>query len=159
MRTGDANLTSRGLAGLQPGGSREAATTGDILGRTRAGRRRAQPGGKWAWHYRMLLALRERLLRARHGQRELAAERLEPHSMNMADSATDEFDHALAADGLSAGQDALYEVDQAIRRILDGTYGRCEASGAAIPAARLRAIPWARFAKEVELSLEGAKNR
>ena len=79
-----------------------------------------------------------------------AAEPIEPHSVNEADSATDEFDHDLALAQLSARQDALYEVSQAINQIHNGTYGVCEETGKPIPAARLRAVPWTRFTCEVE---------
>jgi len=83
-----------------------------------------------------------------------SAERLESHSMNMADQATDEFDHDLALGRPSAQQNALYEVEAALRRIEDGSYGVCEETGEPIPAARLRAIPWTRFARAVESRLE-----
>jgi RNA polymerase-binding transcription factor DksA len=109
---------------------------------------------KWAWHYQVLLALRDRLLEERGERRAEAAQPLEPHSMDIADSATDECDHNLALAELSAEQDALYEVDEALKRILNGTYGLCEETGKPIPAARLRAIPWTRFGKEVEVRLE-----
>ncbi|WP_334143060.1 TraR/DksA family transcriptional regulator [Rhabdothermincola sp.] len=36
------------------------------------------------------------------------------------------------------------EIDRALAKIADGTYGICEVSGLAIPKERLRAIPWAR---------------
>ena len=83
-----------------------------------------------------------------------AAQPLEPHSMDSADTATDAFDHDLALGQLSAQQDVIYEVEEAINRILSGAYGICEATGKPIPAPRLRAIPWTRFARDVELRLE-----
>lgn len=82
------------------------------------------------------------------------AQPLEPHSMDIADSATDEFDRDLALSELSAAQNVLYEVEEALKRILNGTYGSCEQTGKPIPAARLRALPWTRFGKEVEAELE-----
>lgn len=109
---------------------------------------------RWAWHYRSLLALRERLLAERTHQRESAAEPLEPHSMDLADSATDEFDHDMVLRGLSAGQELLVQVDAALQRILDGTYGVCLETGRPIPAQRLRAIPWASFGVAAERRLE-----
>jgi hypothetical protein len=48
----------------------------------------------------------------------------------------------------------LYEVEEAIKRILAGTYGTCVETGQPIPAARLRAIPWTRFSGEVQRRLE-----
>ena len=109
---------------------------------------------KWAWHYRTLLALRERLLVDRAHQREDAAEPVEPHSMDLADSASDEFDHAMVLRGLSAGQDLLVEVNEALQRILDGTYGICLQTGRPIPRDRLRAVPWTSFSLSVERRLE-----
>jgi RNA polymerase-binding transcription factor DksA len=81
--------------------------------------------------------------------------------MDLADSASDEFDHDLALSQLSGEQDVLYEVEEAIRRILAGTYGTCEETGEAIPDARLRAIPWTRFSELVQRRLEkkGAVSR
>jgi RNA polymerase-binding transcription factor DksA len=109
---------------------------------------------KWRWHHRVLLSLLSRLSRECGELRRAAAEPVEPHSLDEADSATDEFDHDLALTQLSAGQDALYEVNEALQRIIRGGYGRCEETGRAIPAARLRAVPWTRFTREAEERLE-----
>jgi len=109
---------------------------------------------KWRWHYRVLLDLQSRLMRERGELLRASAQPIEPHSMDEADSATDEFDHDLALTQLSAEQNALHEVNGALQRIMDGTYGICEETGQAIPAARLRAVPWTRFTREVEERLE-----
>lgn len=76
------------------------------------------------------------------------AEPLEVQSMDDTDSATDEFDHNLALAILSHEEDDLFEVDAAIQRILDGTYGVCEVTGKAIPELRLRVVPWTRYTKD-----------
>ena len=55
---------------------------------------------------------------------------------------------------LSQEQDALYEIDEALKRIEVGTYGKCEMSGKPIPHARLEAIPFARFTVECQTQLE-----
>ena len=39
-------------------------------------------------------------------------------------------------------EDMLNEIDLAISRVADGSYGICKITGAPIPVARLRAIPW-----------------
>jgi RNA polymerase-binding transcription factor DksA len=132
-----------------------ASTTRAILGRDREESRAPRLNPKWAWHYRVLLGLRERLLKDCSEQLAQSSEPLEPHSMDMADSATDEFDHDLALSRLSAEQHALYEVDDALNRIRIGTYGICVETGKAISAARLRAVPWTRFAKAAKARLEG----
>lgn len=116
---------------------------------------------KWRWHHRALLALQSRLLGDRGNLLHTVAEPLERHSLDEADSATDEFDHNLALSELSTRQDSLYEVEGALRRIGNGTYGVCLDSRKPIPAARLRAVPWTRFTWEVEARLEkgGLVNR
>lgn len=126
----------------------------EVLGRDKPERMRDGINPRWIWHYDALIKLRDRLTEARSLQLSKVSEPLEPFSMDMADSATDEFDRDLALGELSAEQDALYEVEQAIRRIMDGSYGICEETGKPIPPARLRAVPWTRFSREVESRLE-----
>lgn len=131
------------------------ASASQILGRpTSVSVPALEVPSKWQRHYRMLLALQDRLMQERGLRLRAAAEPLEAHSQDQADSATDEFDHDLALSQLSAEQDALCEVTEGLARIRNGTYGVCEASGEAIPAARLKAIPWTRFTVEVEERLE-----
>lgn len=79
----------------------------------------------------------------------------------MADAGTDTFDRDFALGMLSSEQDALYEIDEALNRIRDGTYGKCELTGKPIEPARLDAIPWTRFsaAAEKQLEREGALKR
>jgi DnaK suppressor protein len=115
---------------------------------------RAEVPKRWAWHYETLSSLREGLIRERKERLSEVAQPIEPHSMSLADSATDEFDHEIALSRLSVDQDALYEVEAAMKRILDGTYGICEQTGRPIPAARLKVLPWTRFRKEVANRLE-----
>ncbi len=59
-----------------------------------------------------------------------------------------------SAFGMHQAQDALYEIDQALKRIELGTYGVCEMSGKPIPHTRLEAIPFARFTVECQSQLE-----
>jgi len=74
--------------------------------------------------------------------------------MHQADAGSDAYDRDFALSLLSQEQDALYEIDQALRRIELGTYGKCEMSGKPIPHARLEAIPFARFTVECQSQLE-----
>ena len=112
---------------------------------------------KWRWHYRTLLTLRQQLLRESSEKLREAAEPIEGHGMHLADSATDEFEHDVALALLAREQNALSDVNDAITRILDGRYGICEATGAKIPARRLRALPWCRYSVEAEEQLERSK--
>ncbi|MGH7983631.1 MAG: TraR/DksA family transcriptional regulator [Candidatus Udaeobacter sp.] len=74
--------------------------------------------------------------------------------MHQADAGSDAYDRDFALSLLSQEQDALYEIDEALKRIELGTYGKCEMSGKSIPHARLEAIPFARFTVECQSQLE-----
>ena len=64
---------------------------------------------------------------------------------HLGDTATALYDRELD-EGLEAGaQQTLAEIDAALRRIDEGTYGICEACGKPIGAERLAAIPWTRL--------------
>ncbi len=76
---------------------------------------------------------------------------LSGYSQHIADAGTDTFDRDLALSLVSNEQDLLYEIDEAIHRIFDGTYGVCEITGETIGKERLLAVPFTRF------SLQGQK--
>lgn len=64
---------------------------------------------------------------------------------HMADTATAMYDRELD-EGLEEGaKETLVEIDAALRRIEDGTYGICENCGKPIGEDRLAALPWARL--------------
>src|ERR1700758_4242368 len=107
-----------------------------------------------------LLQLRDSLLDAMMGvSRDTLRARAEgseasAFGMHQADAGSDAYDRDFALSLLSQEQDALYEIDQALKRIELGTYGKCEMSGKHIPRARLEAIPFARFTVECQSKLE-----
>jgi RNA polymerase-binding transcription factor DksA len=109
---------------------------------------------KWQWHYNALGRLRDHLVDDLCVQLAQTAKPIEPPSLDAADSATDESDRTLAVSLLSGEKNALQEVETAMQRILEGTYGICEKSGKRIPLQRLRAVPWTRFTKEAEDEIE-----
>src|SRR6516165_7094167 len=74
--------------------------------------------------------------------------------MHQADAGSDAYDRDFALSLLSQEQDALYEIEEALKRVDAGTYGICEMSGKPIPHARLEAIPFARFTVECQSQLE-----
>ncbi len=138
-----------------------AATVASILGRPTSSVPGRWPGeGKvkikpeWAKYYHNLIDLRERLLRQMSGLAKESAEQMPGYSLHMADSGTDNFDRDFALSLLSSDQDAIYEIEEALRRIERGTYGVCELTGRPIPKARLDAIPWTRFTVEAQGQLE-----
>ena len=74
--------------------------------------------------------------------------------MHQADAGSDAYDRDFALSLLSQEQDALYEIDEAIKRVDLGTYGVCEMCEKSIPHARLEAIPFARFTVDCQSKLE-----
>jgi RNA polymerase-binding transcription factor DksA len=74
--------------------------------------------------------------------------------MHQADAGSDAYDRDFALSLLSQEQDALYEIDEALKRIDLGTYGTCEMSAKPIPHARLEAIPFARYTVDCQSQLE-----
>jgi DnaK suppressor protein len=109
---------------------------------------------EWAKYQQTLLDLRERLINQMSGLAKESAEQMASYSLHMADSGTDNFDRDFALSLLSSDQDAIYEIEEALRRIERGTYGVCELTGKPIPKARLEAIPWTRFTVEAQAQLE-----
>ncbi len=86
------------------------------------------------------------------GRRPAAAS--QSHTAEPAAAAADEADREVLFAELSAEGNALAEIECALERLHRGTYGICEATGHAIPAERLRAVPWTRFTREVAIRRE-----
>jgi DnaK suppressor protein len=137
---------------------RASATAAAILGRppTQANRRNGEVKVKAEWQkfYERLLELREQLLRQMNGLAKESAQEMAGYSLHMADSGTDNFDRDFALSLLSSDQDAIYEIEEALKRIEKNTYGTCELTGKSIPKARLEAIPWTRFTVQAQAQLE-----
>ena len=137
-----------------------AATAASILGGGGSKASSASVNGQgevkaeWAKYQKHLLELRERLLNQMSGLAKESAEELAGYSLHMADSGTDNFDRDFALSLLSSDQDAIYEIEEALKRIEKNTYGTCELTGKPIPKARLDAIPWTRFTVEAQAQLE-----
>jgi len=77
--------------------------------------------------------------------------------MHQADAGSDSYDRDFALSLLSQEQDALYEIDEALKRIEIGTYGVCEMSGKVIKRERLEALPFARYTVECQAEVERQK--
>jgi RNA polymerase-binding transcription factor DksA len=146
-----------------------SATLAAILGKAAPKQERKQPvmwtpNGKvkikaeWQGYYNTLLDLRERLRSQMNGLAKESATQMESYSLHMGDSGTDNFDRDFALSLLSSDQDAIYEIEEALKRIERGTYGVCELTNKNIPKARLEAIPWTRFTvgAQAQLEREGA---
>jgi RNA polymerase-binding transcription factor DksA len=130
---------------------RPKASTLDILG---VATRKRKINAEWRQHYDRLRELREQMDHAKRTMANDAKEERSTYSIHMADAASDTYDSDWALSMLSSDQNALYEIEQAISRIENGTYGECELTGAPIESERLAAIPWTRFSMEAQKQLE-----
>ena len=140
------------------GKSQAVATAASILGRSIARTNAVIESKKvkpeWQGYYDNLLQLREQLLAQMSGLAKESAQEMAGYSLHMADSGTDNFDRDFALSLLSSDQDAVYEIEEALKRIEKKTYGVCELTSKPIPKARLEAIPWTRFTVEAQAQLE-----
>lgn len=74
--------------------------------------------------------------------------------MHQADAGSDAYDRDFALSLLGKEQDALYEINEALKRIETGTYGLCEGTGDRIPEERLEAMPFARYSVSYQEKIE-----
>ncbi|MEO6567434.1 MAG: TraR/DksA C4-type zinc finger protein, partial [Opitutaceae bacterium] len=79
---------------------------------------------------------------------------LSSYGQHMADAGTDTFDRDFALSLVSSEQEALSEIEAAIKRIRDGTYGVCEITQKPIAKDRLLAVPFTRYSAEAQKNLE-----
>src|SRR5437016_1225888 len=97
---------------------RSKASAADVLGRASAVR---PIPPKWREQYNRLIELRDYLLNRKGVLAKDALEEKPTYSMHMGDAGTDEFDRDFALSMISSEQGALYEIEQALIRIRQGT--------------------------------------
>lgn len=73
---------------------------------------------------------------------------------HLAEQGSETYEQTLALDLVAADRRLVKEIDDALKRISDGTYGLCELSGKPIKAERLQELPWARYSIEAARELE-----
>lgn len=73
---------------------------------------------------------------------------------HIAEQGTDAFDQSLSLDLAAADRKLIKEIEDALKRIADGTYGVCELTGKPIKADRLEELPWARYTIDAARMLE-----
>ena len=123
-----------------------------------------EPTDPWVIQQRdKIYQLRDGILESMHGvAKDTLRSRAEgseasAFGMHQADAGSDAYDRDFALSLLSQEQDALYEIEEALKRIELGTYGICEMSGKAIMVARLEALPFARYTVECQAEVERQK--
>ena len=145
-----------------------AASLADILGFNPAEKKKVTSledesiPKKWKKYYKLLLNLRQHVSdeldlhtsdTLQHASRDEGDRKLE------ADAGTDAFDRDFALSLVSSEQEALNEVEEAILRIKEGTYGVCEVTGKTISKDRLAAVPFARYSVEGQAEFEKNQHR
>jgi RNA polymerase-binding transcription factor DksA len=153
----------------------KAASLAEILGFNPNKAEKAQPEDvdpenvpeKFRRFYKLLIELRAHVLESlgHHSEETLKrsakedAGDLSGYGQHMADAGTDTFDRDFALSLVSNEQDALSEVEAAIKRVRDGTYGICELSGKPISKDRLLVVPFTRYSAEAQKELEKTQHR
>ena len=145
-----------------------AASLADILGFNPAEKKKVTSledesiPKKWKKYYKLLLDLRQHVSdeldlhtsdTLQHAPRDEGDRKLE------SDAGTDAFDRDFALSLVSNEQEALNEVEEAILRIKQGTYGVCEVTGKTISKERLAAVPFARYSIEGQAEFEKNQRR
>lgn len=151
----------------------KAASLADILGFNpgKPGQKAASPEKpvpeKFKRYHKLLLDLRSHLTAGIELHSEETLKRsakddagdLSSYGQHMADAGTDTFDRDFALSLVSSEQEALTEIEAAIKRIHDGTYGTCEITGKPIAKERLLAVPFTRYSAEAQKQIERNRHR
>lgn len=83
-----------------------------------------------------------------------AAGDLSSMPIHMADIGSDNYEQEFTLGLMDSERKLLKEIDDALQRVEQGTYGICEGTGRQIQKARLEAQPWARYSVEYAQKLE-----
>jgi DnaK suppressor protein len=109
----------------------------------------------------LLLAKRDELLNNVNQMEDEALRRslqssgdLSSMPIHMADLGSDNFEQDLAVGLMNGERRLLHQIDDALDRVEQGTYGICQGTGKPIPKARLRAMPWAKYCIDYERMVE-----
>ncbi len=122
-------------------------------------------GAKDLAHFReILLAKRRELLGdVRHMETEAlrggGSSNLSNLPIHMADMGSDNYEQEFTLGLVEKDRNLLRDINVALQKIVDGTYGICEGTGMPISKARLEAQPWARFSIEQARSMEKGMSR
>jgi RNA polymerase-binding transcription factor DksA len=120
-----------------------------------------------AKYLRLLVDLRDHLTdevnflssdNLKRSQRDVSGE-LSGYSLHMADAGTDNFDREFALSLVSNEQEALYEIEEALKRLEQSTFGLCEMCEKPIRKERLSAVPFARLCVRCQSGVEKRQHR
>ncbi|HWP39724.1 MAG TPA: TraR/DksA C4-type zinc finger protein [Tepidisphaeraceae bacterium] len=111
-------------------------------------------------HFRELLLAKRREIvgdmssMEREALRSTTGTNLSNLPLHMADMGTDNYEQEFTLGLVEKDRQLLREINHALAKIQNGTYGICEGTGKPISKARLEAQPWARYSIEYARELE-----
>ncbi len=120
-----------------------------------------------AKYKKLLLDLRDHLIdgvnflasdNLKRSHRDASGE-LSGYSLHMADAGTDNFDREFALSLVSNEQEAIYEIEEALKRLEHFTYGVCGMCEKLIRKERLEAVPFARLCVQCQSTIEKDRRR
>src|SRR6478735_3399856 len=76
------------------------------------------------------------------------------YSQHQADQGTDDFDRTISLEVTSKEYEMLRQIDRALEKIDENTYGICDVTNQEIPIARLEAVPYATMTVKAQEQLE-----
>lgn len=76
------------------------------------------------------------------------------YSQHQADQGTDDFDRTISLEVTSREYGILRQIERALEKINENTYGICDITGEEIPLARLEAVPYATMVVKAQEQLE-----
>lgn len=72
------------------------------------------------------------------------------YSQHQADQGTDDFDRTISLELTGKEFQILRQINRALEKIEEGTYGQCDVTGKEIPKKRLEAVPYATMTIEAQ---------
>lgn len=76
------------------------------------------------------------------------------YSQHQADQGTDDFDRTISLEVTTREYGILRQIDRALEKIEEGTYGVCDITGEPIPRPRLEAVPYATMTVKAQEQIE-----
>lgn len=86
-------------------------------------------------------------------QKELSGD-ISGYSLHIADMASDNYERDFNLGLVSGEREIILEIDEALKRIEDKTYGRCKNCDKPITKSRLMAVPYTKYCKRCQEKLE-----
>ncbi len=154
-------ISTKGFSPTKKKSSASASTDQPVLPKVQPKRKTKMAKKELDFYRDLLVSERSRLLGLVNGMEDEALRskggNLSNMPIHMADVGTDTFDQDLALGMAETERKLLNEINSALKRIQEKTYGVCDMTGKQIPKARLNAKPWARLtidaARKVESGL------